>query len=316
VKASGAAFYSVVDSRYFLGAVGMLNSLRVVGHREHIYFLDCGLKEDQRQLLAPHATLIPAPTNAPPWLLKAVAPLRHPAEVMVLIDADMIVTRSLTSLVEQASRGKLVAFANSNDRFVPEWGELLGLGEARPRQYVSTCLVFLSGPLGSEVLNLMADMPDRVDFDRTFWRANDRDYPFRYGDQDVFNAILASRVDPGRVVEVEGRLEAVMPFERLRVVDEKTLRCAYDDGTEPYVLHHYLPMKPWLEPTIPGVYTELLVRLLRGSDVAVRAPGRELPPHLRPGLAAAAKRWSREPWSASVRAVRDRMRSTGGAMGG
>ena len=294
----------------------MLNSLRVLGHREPVYILDCGLTPHQRRLLEPHATLVPAPSEAPPWLLKTEAPLRHPAEVMVLIDADIIVTRSLVGLVEQASRGKVVAFGNSNDRFVPEWGELLGLGRSRRRQYVSSSLLLLSGPLGSEVLNLMADMPDRVDFDRTFWRADDPDYPFRYGDQDVVNAILASRVDPGQVVEVEGQLEAVMPFNGLRVIEAKTLRCAYDDGTEPYVLHHYLPMKPWLEPTIPGVYTELLVRLLRGSDVAVRLPGRELPPHLRPGLVASAKRWSREPWSASVRAVRDRMRSTGGAMGG
>ena len=294
----------------------MLNSLRVVGHRERVYFLDCGLTPHQRRLLEPHATLVPAPSEAPPWLLKTEAPLRHPAEVMVLIDADIIVTRSLAGLVEQASRGKVVAFGNSNDRFVPEWGQLLGLGRSRRRQYVSSSLLLLSGPLGSEVLSLMADMPDRVDFDRTFWRADDPDYPFRYGDQDVVNAILASRVDPGQVVEVEGQLEAVMPFNGLRVIEARTLRCAYDDGTEPYVLHHYLPMKPWLEPTIPGVYTELLVRLLRGSDVAVRLPGRELPPHLRPGLVAAAKRWSREPWSASVRAVRDRMRSTGGAMGG
>ena len=74
----------------------MVNSLRVHGHSDPVYVLDCGLDPDQRDLLAPHATLVPAPSEAPPWLLKTVAPLRHPAEVMVLIDADMIVTRPLT----------------------------------------------------------------------------------------------------------------------------------------------------------------------------------------------------------------------------
>ena len=92
-----AAFYCVADERYFLGAVGMINSLRVLGHDEPVFVLDCGLTDEQRELLAPHATLVAAPRDAPPWLLKTIAPLRHPAEVMVLIDADIIVTRSLAS---------------------------------------------------------------------------------------------------------------------------------------------------------------------------------------------------------------------------
>ena len=101
---SDTAFYCVADSRYFLGAVGMVNSLRVHGHSDPVYVLDCGLDPDQRDLLAPHATLVPAPSEAPPWLLKTVAPLRHPAEVMVLIDADMIATRSLSELIDRPRR--------------------------------------------------------------------------------------------------------------------------------------------------------------------------------------------------------------------
>ena len=31
------AFYTVADARYFLGAVGMINSLRLVGHDEPIF---------------------------------------------------------------------------------------------------------------------------------------------------------------------------------------------------------------------------------------------------------------------------------------
>ena len=100
-----AAFYCVADARYFLGAVGMLNSLRLLGHREPAYVLDCGLTPQQRELLAPHATLVPAPSDAPPYLLKTVAPLRHPAEVTVLIDTDMIVTRPLTELIDTAAGG-------------------------------------------------------------------------------------------------------------------------------------------------------------------------------------------------------------------
>ena len=61
--------------RYFLGAVAMINSLRLNGHREPIYLLDAGLSDDQRQLLAAEVTIVEAPSEAPPYLLKTVAPL-------------------------------------------------------------------------------------------------------------------------------------------------------------------------------------------------------------------------------------------------
>ena len=45
---AAAAFYCVADSRYFPGAVGLVNSLRLVGHREPILVLDTGLTDAQR----------------------------------------------------------------------------------------------------------------------------------------------------------------------------------------------------------------------------------------------------------------------------
>ena len=45
------AFYCVADERYFLGAVGLVNSLRLLGHGEPIVLLDCGLTGEQRDLL-------------------------------------------------------------------------------------------------------------------------------------------------------------------------------------------------------------------------------------------------------------------------
>jgi hypothetical protein len=306
-----AAFYCVADSRYFLGAVGMLNSLRLLGHDEPIFVLDCGLTDDERRMLAPHATVVPAPGDSPPWLLKAAAPLNHPADAIVLIDTDLIVTRPLTTLIRNPSGAKVVAFRNKSDRFFSAWGELLGLGKARPRPYVSSSLVFLHGEAGSAVLALMDRLRSRVDFQRTFWRDNDLEYPFLLGDQDLLNAILATRLDPGEVVELEARLEAVPPFAGLRVRDEEALMCSYEDGVEPYVLHHFLT-KPWLEPTMGGVYTQLLLRLLLGPDVAIRVPERDLPLHLQPGVIAGAKRWYRGPFSAGVRTVRERLRRAGG----
>jgi hypothetical protein len=280
-----AAFYCVADDRYFLGAVGMINSLRVVGHAEPVFVLDCGLSAEQRRLLAPHVTLVDAPGEAPPWLLKTIAPLRHPAEVMVLIDADIVVTRSLDELIARAAEPRVVAVENDMDRFVPEWGELLGVGEVRRQPYLSSGLVLLGQPLGERVLRLMDELQDRVDFDHTFWRANDPDYPFLYGDQDVFNAILASRIEPGELVALPNRLAPNPPFEGLRVVDEESLRVAHRDGVEPQAIHHYTT-KPWLEPTHHGVYSRLLRRLLIGADVPVRVDAAEIPMRFRAGLRA------------------------------
>ena len=108
---AAAAFYCVADSRYFPGAVGLVNSLRLVGHREPILVLDTGLTDAQRALLEPQAEIVPSPSDAPPWLLKTVAPLARPAAVMVLLDADLVVTRPLTDLIEAPRAGGWWRFA-------------------------------------------------------------------------------------------------------------------------------------------------------------------------------------------------------------
>jgi hypothetical protein len=286
-----AAFYCMSSGIYFLGAVAMLNSLRLLGHSEAVFLLDCGLSPRQRELIRPHVTLVPGPPDVPPYVLKTIAPLRHPADVMVLIDADMIATRSLADLIAQASHGRVIAARNDVERFVPQWGELLGLGEVRRQPYVSSGLIFLGGPVGEEVLALMDALADRVDLDLTFRSRNDPSYPFLYLEQDVLNGVLASRVDRDRTIALPHRLVPNPPFPGLRLMDETTLRCAYRDGTEPYVLHHF-GTKPWLEPARDGAYSRLLRRLLTGHDVAIRVSEEELPQRLRSGV----RPWLRRRW--------------------
>lgn len=285
-----AAFYGVCNERYFLGAVALVNSLRVVGHSEPIFLLDCGLNAHQRELLAPHVTLVPGPADRPPFLVKAIAPLARPARVAVLIDTDMIATRPLTPLIEGAAAGDVVACRDRQQRFFPEWGELLGLGPTRREAYVSSGLVALGGTVGAEVLGLMERLSSEVDFDSTFWRGNVREYPFLYADQDLLNAILATRVAPERLVALDHRLAPTPPFRGLRVRDEDALRCAYADGTEPFVVHQYI-RKPWLERMYHGVYSRLLARLLLEEDATVKVPESEIPMRLRRGPLAHAERW-------------------------
>ena len=285
-----AAFYCVSSDVYFLGAVGLINSLRLQGHTEPIFVLDCGLTAEQRDLVSPLVSLVPAPADEPPQLLKTLAPLAHPAQVMVLVDADMIVTRPLTELIDWASHGKVLAVENEMDRFVPEWGALLDLGPIRRQPYLSSGLVFLGGPVGEDVLRHLDDRQSRVEYELAYLRRNLPDYPFLYLDQDILNAILATRVEPDRLVALESRLAPVPPFAGLRVTDEEALRCAYEDGIEPYVVHQYLPLKPWLEPIYDGAYSRLLRRSLAGPDVAVRVPRAQIPLRLRTGPFAYAQR--------------------------
>jgi hypothetical protein len=284
-----AGFYCVANARYFLGAVGLVNSLRLLGHREPIFLLDCGLTPAQQELLAPQVRLVPSPSDEPPFLVKTIAPLSNPSRTMVLVDTDMIVTRSMTTLIEQASEDRVVAFEDRQDRFFPEWGELLELGTARRGPYVSSGLVFLGGAVGERVLRLMDDRRGRVDFELTFWRRNVREYPFLYADQDVLNAVLATQQDTTRLLVLEQRLAATPPYRGLHLVDEPTLRCAYRDGTQPYVVHQYV-RKPWLEQTYHSVYSRLLARLLLGEDVPVRVPEPDVPLPMRDGLRARAQR--------------------------
>jgi hypothetical protein len=332
------AFYSVSASQYFLGAVGMLNSLRLVGHREPVYILDWGLTDVQRRLLEPHATLVPAPEDAPPWLLKTIAPLRHPAEVMVLIDADIIVTRPLTELIEHAGEGKVVAFRTAYDRFFPAWGQLLALGPVRRLPYLCSALVFLGGAVGDEVLGLVDEGQARLPAPQSGRSGGRREFfqtaassPLALLDQDVLNAVLASRVASDRIVALDHRLAPEPPFPGLRLIAERDLRCAYDGGAEPYGLHHLGP-KPWIAPVRENLYSRLLVRLLVGPGIALRVPEGELPLRLRDGLLAGAGRrlagaqdrlrssvWEPLSWrvGARVDALRSRLASgTGSSEGG
>lgn len=283
------AFYCVSSELYFLGAVGMINSLRLVGHDEPVYVLDCGLTPEHRALIERDATVIAAPPRIPPTLLKTFVPAQVPADVRILIDADMVVTRRLDELIDAAAGGRVVAGGTGMDRFCPEWEELLDIGPMRPLPYVSSALVLLGGELGSEVLAIVDEKHQLVDYELSCWSGNDPDYPLVHADQDLINAALCARATDDQAVVFDPRLSASPPFPGLRMVDADALCCAYDDGTEPYVVHHWLS-KPWVEETHHGIYSQLLRRLLIGDDVAIKVDADELPLRFRRGPLAFAER--------------------------
>jgi hypothetical protein len=279
-----AAFYCVTGRDFFPGAVALLNSLRLQGHEETLHVLDCGLEPGQRERLARYANVVAAPPgDEPPSLRKHVLPRSHPAPVIAILDTDLIVTKPLTPLLEAAAAGALVAFANDVPRHFDEWGEILGLGEVRPGTYVTTSAIFAGEGVAGRVLPLVAERQGEIDPARTWVGGGDVSDPLYFLDQDVLNAVVHSRLEPGELEAVDARLAPIPPFAGVRIADRESLRCAYRDGTEPYALHH-AHRKPWLVPIRASVYSRLFTRLVLGDDVTLRLEPAELPPWLRAGV--------------------------------
>jgi hypothetical protein len=286
------AFYTVSDSGFFPGAVALLNSLRLMGHEEPLFLVDAGLTAEQRRLLADHVTLIPAPERAPVILLKQLAPMMYPANVSVLLDADIIVTRPLTELIDAAQSGRIVAFVDeeeTRDRSFLEWRSLLGLGSLRQQPYVNAGQLFVPLSLARKLLDLWVEGQAKVDAQRTWHGEGRLSEPLYFGDQDVLNALVAAHFEPEQITIVEHRLAPFPPFPELRLIDERRLLCLYADGAQPYLLHHILA-KPWLKTTRTTIYSLLLPRLLFAPDVALRLEPGQLPLRLRAGRLAAADR--------------------------
>jgi hypothetical protein len=288
----GEAFYAVSDSRHFLGAVALLNSLRLVGHREPIFLVDAGLSDEQRDMLASHVTLIPGPAGAPAVFLKMHGPVNRPARVAVLLDADVIVVRPLTELIDAARDGRLVAFVNNQpnqDRFFDEWRTTLALGPLRRQPYLAAGQLFIPDSLSEKLLRPWEAGQAKVDIRRTWLGRGTLSDPFYFADMDVFNAVAAARLQPDEIVTFENRLAPHPPFADLALVDKQSLLCRYPDGARPFLLHHVLA-KPWLKATRTNVYSTLLPRVLLAPDVTLQLAPERLPLRLREGWLAAVDR--------------------------
>lgn len=289
MSARRAAFYCVTGRDFFPGAVALLNSLRLCGHDEPLVVCDAGMESSQRELLERHATVVDAPAGSPPSMLKTVAPRAQPADVMALLDADVIVLRALREQLDAAADGRLGAFRNDKDRWFGEWGDLLDLGEMRRGPYLTSSALFMNRATAGEILPLVAERQERIDLRRTWVGAGSEADPLYFLDQDVINAVVRSRLDPSRVDAYDARLAPIPPFAGLRLKDERTLSCRYGDGVQPLLLHH-ASRKPWLVRMRANVYSRLLTRLLLADDVQLRLEPEALPLRLRDGAAAGAAR--------------------------
>jgi hypothetical protein len=253
------AFFCVSNHLHFIGAVALLNSLREVGHNEQFYLVDCGLTDRQRELVSGHATLIPAPGDVAPTMLKLHGPLHVDPDIAIILDADIVAVRPLTDLIGP----KPVVFLNDwTWRHEPEWIRL-GYGRLTRIPYLNAGQMILPRTSGlaprlnwgnERLLEIIRAEPEkrRVPTD-----------PFYYTDQDVLNALIGSLNPDDYVVSNE---VAYWPF-------HESL-----DGMR--LLHHIVE-KPWLKPLRSNPYSREMARLL--AKGLVKVPTDEVPVRLRGG---------------------------------
>jgi hypothetical protein len=126
------------------------------------------------------------------------------------------------------------------------------------------------------VLDLVAEKQEKIDAATSRYAGSRPSSPFYYLDQDVWNAVLASSVDPGELVVKSADFAPHPPF-------------TGSQEYEPFLLHH-IDRKPWLESTRTNAYSRMLPRLLLGPNVTLRLQPDEVPLRLREGRLAAVER--------------------------
>jgi hypothetical protein len=283
-------FLASADSRFFVGAVAMLNSLRLSGHSYPAFVVDLGFSPDQRKRIEASAQLLTLPPESqgmcPPFT-KITADLFWSDGVVVLLDSDMIVTAPLDDLTEQAAAGRIAVHPDhemNNGRQFPDWVETFGLeGPLRPQQYVNTAPVAVSLDRWPAFLDrwrrACLRLPDN-------WMTGAAPHCV-FGDQDALNAVLMSEIPADALwVGSQGRTVHADGLSDVEVVDARTLSCRYRGGS-PLLLHYGLSPKVWEQPAWSRVrpddaYLRLLPRVLFADDLDVRARLGEVPVWLWP----------------------------------
>jgi len=294
--------FTVSDARYFPGTVALVNSLAISGNSVPLTVLDRGLTVGQRRLIEPHCEIVPHAGDRSALLSKFVAPGASDADVVLLVDSDIIVTGLLTDAIQVARSGAVYAFPDAAypDRWFGEWTQLLELrAPLRRDAYRNTGFVALPGPGRSGLLERWAEACDRLaacdaEAGPEALTPVDTD-PLQFEDQDCINALLMSEVPVDHVVTGPPHGMVMQPDDLrvTQVVDVEQLRCTW--RSEPVTMLHAIgPHKPW-QPRggrefRPTAFTRCLLRVLTGPDLVVRIPERELVPWLRSHRAASTVR--------------------------
>jgi hypothetical protein len=296
--ASRITYVTIADAAFFVGAVGMLNSLRLTGNHEPVVVIDVGLTSEQRAILGPHCELREPPsTKEGPLvvLLKSSMHLLGVTGIVVLLDTDVVLTRRLTPILDDAAAGNVVVVADQlPERRFEEWSTVLGLAQPpRSQRHVGAGFIALDLDQWPDFMPRWHELCERVPASRAelpFDLPHEEflAHPFALPEQDVLNAYLSTEVPAERLSIYELDVFPGPPHnDTLRIVDRRTLRCD-NAGHEPFQLHYWNHPKPWRADARPHLamdaYVELLARLLCADDVPIRLDPQTLPVWLRDDL--------------------------------
>lgn len=277
--------FAVGDSDYFVGVVALVNSLRITGNDMPVTVLDLGFTPEQRAVLAPHCDLVDAPRDRHPHVTKMLAPLRANADVMIMLDADVLVTGSLDPLIDDARAGFVSAPRDpAHDRFFAEWLDIFALrAPIRCEPYVNSGVVAFSRAHFPNLLERWGQACDEVSDQPVLDDAASALDPVWLPDQDALNALLMSELPSGSVA-VRSDVMMGQALNDTRFSDVTRLVCALD-GEPVRLLHTLGSPKPWqrrarwefrANPFVTG-----LQRAVSGPDLTIALPPAELPTWLR-----------------------------------
>lgn len=285
-------FFTSADSRFFVGAAAMLNSLAVSGNRGEAFVLDVGLHAEQRERVSQVAEVLTLPLELRalhPLFAKLTPDVFWSDGVVVLLDSDMVVTSPLDRLVEQAAAGKIAVHPDheiTRGRQFPEMVTTFELNSPlRPQRTVNTSPLALSLDHWPDFLERWRRACERLPPD---WP--ERGFgPLGLADQDALNAILMSEI-PAEAIWIGPETSTVHADElaAVQILDAGTLACLHR-GETPVVLHYGLSPKAWHAPgwrrvRASDAYIRLLRRLLFARDAGIRLRRQEVPVWLWPGV--------------------------------
>jgi hypothetical protein len=290
-SAPSATFYTVCSSKYFVGLVGLLNSLRLVGHTERVVVLDCGLNEEQKSLIRGHCELmVPPPERARNVAIFKAFMLqndRTETEIAIMIDSDVIVTRRLDDKIAAARAGKICVFTDpESDRWFPDWATIFPMQAALRREtYATATLIVISTRHWPHLFDRWWAYCERLINEDSYQEGRPNQNPVAQIDQDALNALLMSEVPAGSVYRPSIHELVQSPFQRATVIDAETLECVYEH-TRTSLLHwpgRSKPFMAWARFDAGNAQVVLLRRLLMAKDVAIKIPDHYLPLRLRSG---------------------------------
>ncbi len=286
-------FFSMCDARYFLGAVALVNSLRIVGHHEPVSVLDLGLTSEQRSILGRECDVVQLDRDPGdhPFTFQPYPAVLDCTGIGLIVDSDVIVTQRLDPLVAAARRGTVAAFADRIDRCEEEWSTLFGLRSplVPGLQYLNTGVVAFDAVTHHSFMTRWWQLCRDMHFEA----GRSATDPLAYADQDAFNALLMSEdvgrrgPDPAPTMVMGARNLA-----ETRITDVDRLACE-QEGRPVAALHSVSSPKPWTHDSRRlmrrNAYVTCLRRCLSGPDLAIALDDTQLPTWLRGTRRAAAE---------------------------